>query len=100
MVGRAAIQVNAANRKPKRDTWGYRRLRAFRRGAFCRGSPYIPLSKLAFPCIQFENRIIEVHSVMCLMRFRLPVFAALLVTLSIGVYAQQIHGDYIETRSA
>lgn len=35
------------------------------------------------------------------MRFRLPVFAALAVTiLSIGLYAQQIHGDYIETRSA
>lgn len=35
------------------------------------------------------------------MRFRLPVFVALLVTfLSVALSAQQIRGDYIETRSA
>lgn len=35
------------------------------------------------------------------MRFRLPVFAVLAVTLfSLNVFAQQIHGDYLETRSA
>src|ERR1043166_587975 len=35
------------------------------------------------------------------MRFRLPVLVVLAVAfLSIGLFAQQIHGDYIETRSA
>src|SRR5437660_429463 len=35
------------------------------------------------------------------MRFRLPVLIALLVTfLSVALSAQQIRGDYIETRSA
>src|SRR6201993_4339244 len=35
------------------------------------------------------------------MRFRLPVLIALLVTfLSVALSAQQIQGDYIETRSA
>jgi hypothetical protein len=35
------------------------------------------------------------------MRFRLPVFALLVISLlSIGLSAQQIRGDYIETRSA
>jgi hypothetical protein len=39
--------------------------------------------------------------VRCLMRFRLPVLVALIVSsLSIGLSAQQIRGDYIETRSA
>ena len=35
------------------------------------------------------------------MRFRLPVLVALAIALlSVGLSAQQIHGDYIETRSA
>ena len=100
MVGCAVIQVNAANGSPSAKAKN--NVLAPNRGAIRRGRPFYS-TFLSFPflCIQFEYRIIELERVRCLMRFRLPVFAALAVTLlSIGLYAQQIQGDYIETRSA
>src|SRR5947208_1433687 len=81
MVGRAQRQVNAGP-------------------ASIRG--LLPQIRLfPFDCIRFKSRIIEINRVRCPMRFRLTILVvAAIALLSVGLSAQQIRGDYIETRSA